>query len=208
MPAQPSPTRFILPVYRRPNDERSWVGSSFLIPNYLITAGHVLNYRQDCFVRVGDRYLRLEHSRWLAGQVPLDDMLGFDAAIYPLEGMKSPLSLATAEAVQHQELTITGWQRLNGEVQQVTTSCLVLGDDENEEAYFKIATVDRITHGASGCPIYRDGKVYGLLAMGRDEYNLPQGLDYMTPSELDMRRSMETNTCWVFRASHIARLMP
>ena len=198
----------VVPVFMSADDERSWVGSSFLIDDFLITAGHVLTYNRDCYVRLGNEIVCLEHDKWIAGQVPIDDFTGYDVAIFPMKGIRSPLALATDEVSAHQELTITGWQRQRHLLRQVTTSCLVLGNDSQEEAYFKIATTDRITHGASGCPIYCDGKVYGLLAMGRDKYELPAGLGYLTPNETRMRQSMELNTCWVFRATHIARFMP
>lgn len=201
-------TEAVVPVFRNALGDRSWAGSSFIIDNYLITAGHVLAYDQDCYVALGGELVCLSHDQWIAGQVPIDDFTGFDVAIYPMQGIRSSLSLASDEVVPHEELTITGWQRPRHQLLQVTTSCLVLGDDGQDEAYFKIATADRITHGASGCPIYRDGKVYGLLAMGRDTFEMPAGLGYLTPNESRMRHDMELNTCWVFRSSHIARFMP
>lgn len=199
----------VVPVFMNAENERSWVGSSFVINDFLITAGHVLTYNRDCYVVLGDEAVCLPHNQWIAGQVPIDDFTGFDVAIFPMKDITSPLALTTDDVAPHDELTITGWQRPRHQLLQVTTSCLVLSDNSLEdEAYFRIATTDRITHGASGCPIYCDGKVYGLLAMGRDKFEMPPHLGYLTPNEARMRQSMELNTCWVFRATHIARFLP
>ena len=84
-------------------------------------------------------------------------------------------------------------------LQQVFTQCLVL-KEEDDEGYRRISTVDRITHGSSGCPVISDGKVYGIVTMGRDHVE--------TGGMSPLKRSLEQNTCWIFKVSHIRRFLP
>lgn len=46
----------------------------------------------------------------------------------------------------------------------------------------------------------RDGKVYGIITMGRDHVD--------TAGMSPLKRSLEQNTCWIFKVSHIRRFIP
>ena len=95
----------------------------------------------------------------------------------------------------------------DGILQQVYTPCIVRGDAD-DEGYFQISTAERITHGASGCPVYKDGKVYGILTMGRDYYENTSGFAGIPPQHHRLMHRLEENTCWVFKSSYIKRFLP
>ena len=190
---------YVMPVFRRPGDERSFAGTAFCIDGYLVTAGHVLSTPQTYYVRNGEDWHPLEHLMWIPRQVPAADQHGYDVAFYPVPGLRSPLSLADADAEPDSELEVLCWQWKPNGLRQVSTRSLVLKEPD-EQAYLRIATIDRITHGSSGCPVFRDGKVYGIVTMGRDYIDS----QHMTP----LGRKMEENTCWVFKTSRMRSFLP
>ena len=192
-------SHYVMPLFRRMGDERSFAGTAFCVDDYLITAGHVINQEQTYYLRNGSDWHPLQFDQWVPRQLPGDDKHGYDIAIYPIPGLTSPLSLADDDAEPHDELRVICWQWLPAGLQQVDTQCLVL-DERDEQGYLRIATVDRITHGSSGCPIVRDGRVYGIVTMGRDHVD--------TTGMAPLNRHMQQNTCWAFKVSRIRRFMP
>lgn len=190
---------YVMPLFRRMGDERSWAGTAFCIDDYLITAGHVIGEEITYYLRNGDDWHPLQHDRWIPRQLPGDDKHGYDIAIYPIAGLKSPLMLAEADAQPHDELDVLCWQWTADGLRRVATRALVLNESD-EESYLRIATTDRITHGSSGCPVMRDGQVYGIVTMGRDHVD--------TGGMSPLHQRLQQNTCWVFKTSHIRRFMP
>ena len=190
---------YVMPVFRRAGDERSFAGTAFCIPGHLLTASHVLQQPVTYYVRNGEDYHPLEHILWTPRQVAATDKLGYDVAIYPLGDMPSPLSLSDKDAEKDDELQVLCWQMIDGRPQQVFTPGIVRGDAD-EDGYFQISTARRITHGSSGSPVMRDGKVYGVLTMGRDHVESAG----MAP----LRRQLEQNTCWAFKASRVRSFLP
>lgn len=198
---------YIMPLFRRAGDERSFAGTAFCANGYLVTAAHVLDWNRPCYVRNGNDYNILEHHVWQPRQLRADDRLGFDVAFYPLDGMPCPLSLSDTDAEKGDELDLLCWQFVDGRPRRVATSCIVRGDAE-EQGYLRVATAERITHGASGCPVFKDGKVYGMLTMGRDVYMPPEGGFQGISGEFQsLMRRYETNTCWVFKTGHMRRFL-
>lgn len=189
---------YVLPIFRRAGDERSFAGTGFCVDGLLVTASHVLTDEAPYYVRNGSTYHPLQYQLWHPRQVFAADRMGFDVAFYPLPGLKSPLSLAGEDAEKGDELEILCWQMTGGVLRQVGTRGLVT-DSADEDGYLKIATVNRITHGCSGCPVFRDGKVYGIITMGRDWVDAKG----MSP----LGRQMEENMCWIFKVGHIRRFL-
>ena len=199
---------YVMPIVRRAFDDRSFAGTAFCISGHLLTASHVLQTAQTYFVRNGEDYHPLQYIMWQPSQVQAVDKLGYDVAIYPLGEMPSPLSLSDKDTEKGDELEVLCWQMRNGRLEQVLTPCIVRGNAD-EEGYFQISTAQRITHGASGCPVLKDGKVYGMLTMGRDFFETPRGGFMGIPRQHQgLMRRLEENTCWVFKTSHIKRFMP
>lgn len=197
---------YILPVLRRAGDDRSFAGTAFCIEGHLLTAGHVLQSPATYYVRRGSDCLALDFSRWTPRQMIADDKLGYDVAIYP-SALPSPLTLSDSDARKHDELELLCWQFIAGRPQQVATQCVVRGDAD-EDGYQLISTTIRITHGASGCPVFKNGKVYGMLCMGRDDYQYSGAFAGISPQHHQLMHRIENNTCWIFKSSHIKRFMP
>ena len=197
---------YVMPIFRRAGDERSFAGTAFCIDGHLLTASHVLQSPMTYYVRNGDDFHPLEHILWSPRQVVADDKLGYDVAIYPLGDMPSPLSLSDKDAAKDDELEVLCWQMRDGRPVQVYTPCIVRGDAD-EDGYFQISTAERITHGASGCPVYKDGQVYGILTMGRDYYENTTGFAGIPLQHHGLMRRLEENTCGVFKPSHIKRFL-
>lgn len=188
-----------MPLFRRMGDERSFAGTAFCIDDYLVTAGHVINAEATYYVRNGLDWHPLQYGQWIPRQLPTIDKRGYDVVLYPIPGLKSPLALADADAEPLDELDVLCWQWLPQGLQQVATRCLVLSQ-QDEDGYRQVSTVDRITHGSSGCPVMSNGRVYGIVTMGRDHVD--------TAGMGPLKRSMEQNTCWIFKVSHIRRFLP
>ncbi len=191
---------YVMPVFRRCGDPRSFAGTAFCIDDYLVTAGHVLTTASTYYVRNGNSYHALEFDNWIPPQLPADDRMGYDIALYPIPGLKSPLKLADCDAEPNDSVDILCWQMLGSAPQMVATQGLVI-KERDEAGYLRLATVTHITHGCSGCPIFdNEGRVYGMVTMGRTNV---EGKG-MSP----LLRHMEQNTCWAFKTSYIKRFMP
>lgn len=197
---------YVMPIFRRAADENSFAGTAFCIPGWLVTASHVIQTTNTYYVRNGEDYYPLEHIAWKPRQVMADDKLGYDVALYPLGEMPAPLSLSDNDVHKDDELDVLCWQMIDGRPQQVYTPAVVRGDAD-EDGYFQIATARRITHGCSGCPVFKDGKVYGIITMGRDYYENKGGFAGIPPQHHRLMQRLEENTCWVFKSSHIKRFM-
>lgn len=199
---------YVMPILRRAGDERSFAGTAFCIENQLLTAGHVLDNVQTYYVRNAGYDFPLEHIMWWPRQLQAEDKLGYDVAVYPVGTLLSPLSLSDKDAVKGDELEVLCWQMKNGHLEQVQTPCIVRGKAD-EEGYFQISTAERITHGASGCPVLKDGKVYGMLTMGRDFFEAPNGgFLGISRQHQGLMQQLEENTCWVFKTSYLRRFLP
>lgn len=191
---------FVMPIFRHAGNERSFAGTAFCIDNYLVTAGHVIDTEIVYYVRNGNDFHPLVRNKWIPEVLPADDRLGYDIAFYPVPGLKSPLSLATEDAEPNTHLDVLCWQYKPSGLQQVATQGLVIKDPDLA-GHVRIATVDHITHGCSGCPIFdSDGRVYGMITMGR--------ADVDTKNLAPLPRQMELNTCWAFKTSYIKRFLP
>lgn len=191
---------YVMPIFRQMGNVRSFAGTAFCIDNYLVTAGHVIDSALVYYVRNGNDFHVLEHDKWIPNVLPADDRLGYDVAFYPVPGLKSPLSLATSDAERNAHLEVLCWQMKPAGLLQIYTKGLMLRDAD-ETGYQHIATVDHITHGCSGCPVFdSDGKVYGMITMGRND----AGPKNLAP----LPRQMAQNTCWAFKTSHIRRFLP
>lgn len=191
---------YVMPLFRRYGDPRSFAGTAFVINDYLVTAGHVLLSPSTYYVRNGADYHPLLFDEWIPKQLPSDDRTGYDIAMYPLPGLKSQLSLSDADAQPNDSLNIVCWQMKPSGLEQVVTQGLVIKDPDLA-GYQRLATVEHITHGCSGCPAFdNDGRVHGMITMGRTNVEAKN----LAPIPL----KMEQNTCWAFKTSYIKRFMP
>ena len=189
---------YVLPLFRRRGDERSFAGTAFCIDGYLVTAAHVIDSESTYYAMSNGYWIPLEFSRWIPQQPVEVDKRGFDAAFYPAPNLKSPLSLADDDATVNDELEVVCWQWRPEGLSKVVTQSLVL-DEPDDRSYLRLSTVDKITHGSSGAPVIADGKVYGIIAMGRDFIN--------TTGLHPLNQRLEQNTCWAYKVSQMRQLL-
>ena len=191
--------KYVIPVFRRERDVRSFAGTAFLADGYLITAAHVLGTETTFYTIINDRLVALDYSKWLPQQPAAVDKHGYDVAYYPMPDAESGLSLADDDALPGDEVDVVCWQWKPQGLTQVTTRGLVL-DEHDERGYSRFSTVDKITHGSSGSPVVKDGKVVGVMAMGRDFVE--------TAGMHPINRQMEQNTCWAYRVTRMRQMLP
>ena len=53
--------RYVFPLLREPDNERSFAGTAFLIDGYLVTAGHVIDHNKTYYLYTGGHNY---HSRY------------------------------------------------------------------------------------------------------------------------------------------------
>lgn len=195
---------YILPIFLT-QDESTFVGTAFCINNYLITAGHVVSNFRMYYVKSEGKFYELSPYNWIERLIPTDDNSENDIAVYSLSEFRSPLSIAKDSPEYDTEANVTCWQKENNTVKQVDTNSLILGDDESEYFYI-LATLERITHGASGCPIIQGNKVVGMLTMGIDKCVLNMKAlqeNGISPDMIDQLQTLNNNTCHILRPEFI-----
>lgn len=123
---------YIIPIYSREHSPQSWVGTGFLINDHLITAGHVISRYQKYYAWIAGTQVELLPELWIPTLLPAADKLGYDAAIYPLPGVESPLRLADEDPAKHEHLDVLCWQRTAEGLQQVATTGVVRGECDED----------------------------------------------------------------------------
>lgn len=197
---------YIVPLFKD-EDESSFIGSAFFIDNYLVTARHVVNSCHVYYLRTGNDYVKLNPYQWFGyGGIPLSSYKWDDVIAYPLEELKSPLKLTLDETDGIDLMQLVCWQQSSRGVQQIECLCHLSPELPSDSKYFSFITNPRITHGSSGCPIFKEGKVYGMIIMGCDKAEIEgEWTASFTKEELEQIRTIKENMCIAIRASAILR---
>lgn len=144
----------------------SFQGTALCIENYIITAGHVLPHHQSFSLYDGENLLEFipKHNSFVYLSEGKNEI---DLMVYR-ESCKSPLKLACELPVDGTKMGIVCWQRNEDVLEQVSCGCTIKRYDPDKKRFY--ALMDRrITHGSSGCPVVKDGLVYGVLTDGYDK---------------------------------------
>lgn len=177
---------FIIPIYAAKN-EQSFCGTGFVLNNMLITAGHVPHPGDFIFIKVGDEFIlkTIYDLIRIARPGAVADDNDPDIAIYHIPGVESPLELATELPSEKDVLTNICWLRTPLGLKQITSECRFFGDsstDLKDKIFFKFYPNKGLTHGSSGSPLLIGNKVYGMLVIGTERYNLtPEGIEALKP---------------------------
>lgn len=206
-------SEYILPVFQHP-DESFFIGTSFCVGNYLITAGHVCSMPSMYYVKDGDEFHELFPQECILRIRPEEkDGIMNDIAVYHIPGLGSPLELSDEIPARGDELECYCWQNVGSiSPYRVKTEFLVTGNCDYRN-YFKGANPKGITHGSSGCPLLKDGKVVGMLTIGMDkvvhssEYISRLRADGLNEDEIKSLLLLDKNTCYIQTASHIIQLL-
>ena len=73
--------RYVFPLLREPDNERSFAGTAFLIDGYLVTAGHVIDHDKTYYLYTGGRSYPLAWENWIPKQLPAESKLEGDVAV-------------------------------------------------------------------------------------------------------------------------------
>lgn len=194
---------YVIPLFFEP-DMSAFIGTAFLIDNYLITAGHVVPNFRTYYVKNNNEFYPLDPYNWRI-RLFQNEIKHNDIAIYRFDGVKSPLSLSAESPHNDSVAKIICWQQNGDSISQIDTDSLILGKDVNTN-FYKLATIVRITHGSSGCPILQGNKVVGMLTMGNDSCIMDyKGLldDGLLPDDIYRKQKLYDNTCYILRPEFI-----
>ncbi len=160
-------SNFIVPLLENKKDH-TFIGTAFCINNFLITAGHVISEYRMYYAKSGNKFFEIYPDYWIIRQHADPDHPEKDIAICRLDGLKSPLILSTEMPIHDTEAEIICWQKEGSSIKQTITNSLIYRQIDQPSLY-KAITLNRITHGASGCPILQDNKIIGMLVIGTDK---------------------------------------
>ena len=183
------------------DNDFSFLGTGFVVPGYILTAGHVVSFRSmiktEEVIWLQDGRWHSEHSGYIV------DYNKVDYAFYICPEVQSLLQLAETDAVEGDVLEINCFlPDNNGVPQRILCNCEV--KDDIGLFYKKIVPTKRMTHGASGCPVFKDGKVYGILTGGskKGEHSREYWLKDYQPEDIDR---FSQDDCWMLKASYIKK---
>ncbi len=194
----------VIPIFET-QDEASFKGTAFCIEDYLVTAAHVVPYYRIYYIRKGDGYIELYPNYWIKHVPSTKDDTVMDIAVYPIKGLKSLLTLSRKDITTNDVLSLICWQYRSRILQQISCDCFVL-DKSESCGDMRISTTLPLIKGASGCPVFKDGKVYGILVIGTEyvkldeDFCLQQGV---TRQDIMAMQKCNRNTCFILKSSRI-----
>ena len=194
---------YILPLFYDKNDA-TFIGTAFCINNFLITAGHVVSDYRIYYTKSKNRFIEIYPDRWLIRQRPKPDHPENDIAICLFEGLKSPLVLSPETPIPDTEAEVICWQKNGSLIKQVITNSLIYNQPD-QSVFYRVITIERITHGASGCPIIQKNNIIGILTMGTDKCIIDKEAYITAGATSEQIRSFQNvgeNTC-LFLPSNI-----
>lgn len=151
--------------------ESAFRGTAFVINNYIITAGHVNPPVRVFHLFDGTKYVELYPMCFgIKHFSPEKSKLDFTA--YPIKNIESPFELATDLPPCGSDMQIICWQKNNGNLEQLICKCTIRGFDSEKNRFYAYLH-GKISHGSSGCPIFMENQVYGILTDGYDKEKRP-----------------------------------
>lgn len=149
-------------------------GHGVIINDLLITAGHVLDeFDETKLVVQGNEFLLRSDSPLCEGTRNPMNPNDYDIAVFRLNGVHSPISLADSLPEENQELSSMYYKSYKNSIfdygftlkQSVSIVNKFYGN------FFSCRSLSLLYKGESGCPIFYTGKVYGILSKGPDPKN-------------------------------------
>jgi len=193
----------VIPIFEK-KDEASFKGTAFCIEDYLVTAAHVVPHYRIYYIKNGDGYTELYPNYWIKHVSSTKNNTVMDIAVYPIKGLKSLLTLSREDITTNDVLSLVCWQYRSGILQQVSCDCLV--DKSEQCGDMRICTTLQLINGASGCPVFKDGKVYGILVVGTVHVKLDEDF-YLQPGvtrqDIMAIQEYNRNTCFILKSSRI-----
>ena len=148
-------------------------GNGVVVGDYLITPAHVLDGSKSFEVWVDDRYFKIDTQSSIFFKKPEPNEKGdfLDLAIYKLESIKSPIDFYEGD-LSNASLTCLAWKHLvdfntNKEVwNPFETEAMFIDQKGN---FIECMMSYPLIQGYSGCPLFADGKLVGILYGSGDD---------------------------------------
>lgn len=203
---------YIVPIYSSAK-EQSFCGTGFVLNNMLITAGHVVHPGGYIYLKDDNEFILKTIYDLVCIERPGNkaNEQDKDIAIYSIPGLKSPLVLSTELPSKDDILTNICWQKTQNGPMQITSQCRLFENEDTDlqnKSSFHFVPNNKITHGSSGSPLLIGNKVYGMLVIGTDKYNiLPENTDALrknfTQEEIENHIAFMQNICIAKNALYI-----
>lgn len=143
------------------------VACGVFLNNLFITDAHVISPCLHHYVEFNGKRIFLDRKNEIYFKCENKDPYGYDLAVYKLEDVVSPCSLAENLPDSGKTLTLPYYDVLTSEFKITSATTL----DMQEGNYFAVNTLDILAVGNSGSPILCGNKVYGLLNAGKPGEN-------------------------------------
>lgn len=142
-------------------------GNGVLVGNYLITSSHILDGSESFEVWIEDKHFKIETNSYVFFQTPLPNECGdfLDLSIYKISDVHSPVEFFDGE-LNDVDLRCLSWKHTvdSKTNQEHWTPFETDGVFLNKKGNFiECMMYDPLVQGFSGCPIFTDGKLVGIL---------------------------------------------
>lgn len=146
-------------------------GCGFLIGEYFITSGHVIEKSEAPFIIIEGKKIQL--SEPLFFEANLNDSTSYDLAIFSISTLRNnSLELFEGDIVEGMELTSYSYKRNESGYDLIKCEAIVGSHEEGN--YFSALTSMDLRSGSSGSPVLIGNKVVGIMTKGNnDDYDNP-----------------------------------
>lgn len=168
-------------------------GCGFLIGEYFITSGHVIEKSENPFITIEGKKKQLSDPLFF--EANQNDPTRYDLAIFSRPAHKnSSLELFEGEIEEGMEFTSYSYRR--SESGYDLTKCEAIVGSLKEGNYFSALTSMNLKSGCSGSPVLIGNKVVGIMTKGNnDDYDKPINCNF------------PINLCMFLPFGHIIKLL-
>lgn len=168
-------------------------GCGFLIGEYFITSGHVIEKSENPFITIEGKKMQL--SAPLFFKANLNNSTSYDLAIFSIPAHKNnSLELFEGEIEEGMEFTSYSYKRSESGYDLI--KCEAIAGSYKEGNYFSALTSMNLKSGSSGSPVLIRNKVVGIMTKGNND-------DYDKP----INSNIPINLCMFLQFGHIIKLL-
>lgn len=138
-------------------------GCGVLVGHNFITAGHVIEESVNPRIKLGDDTIFLTNPIIFHND---NNAEGYDIAVYNISEANSPLQLSSSLPISGDNLKSCSWRVIPEGNEYIECNAVV--KEQQEGNYFYCDTDVLLKTGSSGSPIFKEGKVIGILARGQE----------------------------------------
>lgn len=136
-------------------------GCGVLVGHSFITAGHVIEKSVNPRIKLSDDTIFLTNPIVFHNDNYVE---GYDIAVYNISEANSPLQLASSLPLSGDNLKSCSWRVIPEGNEYLECNAVV--KELQEGNYFYCDTDVLLKDGSSGSPIFKEGKVIGILVKG------------------------------------------